>query len=88
VWFAAGEVGFDKSIITHIKHSTWYREHYYPGAKDGWYMDAGGTYRFGLTSGMALGSAELSGRAGFLRTERLNDLTPPMYAVLGLGFRY
>lgn len=87
-WFAAGEFGFDKAIITHITHSDWYRRNVYPDAKDGWYLDAGGTYHYGLTAGVAIGRVELSGRFGWLRTERFNDLTPPMYVSLGTGFRY
>lgn len=87
-WFAAGQFGKDKAIITHIRHSDWYRDNYYSDAKDGWYLDAGGTYHYGLLSGIAIGRTELVGRAGFLRTEDFNSLTPPMYASLGLGFAF
>jgi hypothetical protein len=83
-WFAAGEIGFDKAIITHITHSDWYRR-FYPGAKDGWYLNAGGTFHYGFAAGAALGSIELVGRAGWQRTEDHKDLMPPMYASLGLG---
>jgi hypothetical protein len=87
-WFAAGEVGFDKAIITHLTHSAWYRQNYYPDARDGWYLDAGGTYRFGATGGIGWGRMEVVGRAGILRTERLNEATPPLYGSIGVGFRY
>jgi hypothetical protein len=87
-WFAAGEFGKDKAIITHLTNSEWYRTHFYPDAKDGWYLDAGGTYHYGVVSGIALGSAELVGRAGWLRTERFNDMMPPLYATVGLGFGF
>ncbi|MGH7468661.1 MAG: hypothetical protein ACRENP_11945 [Longimicrobiales bacterium] len=87
-WFAAGQFGKDKAIITHIKHTDWYRNNYYPDAKDGWYLDAGGTFHYGLVSGFSIGKAELVGRAGFLRTEDFHNLTPPMYASLGLGFSF
>lgn len=87
-WFAAGEFGFDKAVITHVKHSEWYRTHFYPDAKDGWYLDAGGTYRGGIVSGLALGRTELVARFGLLRTERFNELMPPMYASLGTGFGF
>ena len=85
-WFAAAEFGKDKAVITHITHSNWYRTHYYPDARDGWYLDAGGTYHYGLAAGVALGPAEVVGRFGFLRTERFNDMVPPMYASLGVGY--
>ena len=85
-WFAAGEFGFDKAIVTHLKHSDWYRTHFYADAKDGWYLDAGGTFHYGMACGLALGRAEVVGRFGWLRTEDFNELTPPMYASLGVGF--
>ena len=87
-WFAAGQFGKDKAVVTHIKHSDWYRSNYYPDAKDGWYLDAGGTFHYGAVGGITVGRAELVGRAGFRRTEDFRDLTPPMYASLGLGFTF
>ena len=87
-WFAATEFGKDKAVITHVTQSAWYRTHYYPDAKDGWYLDAGGTFHYGLASGVALGPAELTLRAGWLRTEKWGDMMPPMYASMGLGFRF
>lgn len=35
-WFASGEFGFDKAIVTHFKHSELYKSRY-PDVKDGWY---------------------------------------------------
>jgi len=87
-WFMAGEFGFDKAIVTHLTHSDWYRRYIYPDAKDGWYLDTGGTYHYGVTGGVAIGPAEVAVRAGWLRTEDFNDLLPPMYASLGVGFRF
>jgi hypothetical protein len=84
-WFAAGEFGFDKAIITHVTHSDWYRRYFYPDAKDGWYLTGGGTFHYGLTAGLALGKAEAVGRVGWLRTENFGTMLPPMYASLGLG---
>lgn len=87
-WFAAGEFGFDKAIVTHVAHTDWYRTHFYPDAKDGWYIDAGGTYHYGVASGVTLGRTEIVGRLGWLRTERFNAMTPPMYASVGVGFGF
>ena len=84
-WFAAGELGKDKAIITHVTHSRWYRESYYADAKDGWYLDAGGTERVGLASGLSLGRTELALRAGWQWTERGNATTSPVYASVGMG---
>jgi hypothetical protein len=87
-WFAAAEVGFDKAIVTHITHSDWYRTWFYPGAKDGWYLDAGGIWHYGLVGGVGLGPAELAARIGFRRTENFEELTPPAYLAMGIGFRF
>ncbi len=84
-WFVAGEFGRDKAIITHITHSDWYRGNFYRDAKDGWYLDAGGTYHYGVVGGVAIGRTEIGLRAGWLRTEDFNDMVPPMYASLGVG---
>ena len=84
-WFLAGELGKDKAIITHVTHTSYYRDHFYPDAKNGWYLDAGGTLHHGLVAGVTLGKVELVGRGGWLRSERYNSLMPPMYASVGLG---
>ena len=87
-WFVAGELGFDKAIITHVTHSDWYHTYFYTQARDGWYLDAGGTFHYGLVGGIAFGRTELLLRYGALRTEKFNDLTPPMYASIGLGLAF
>ncbi len=84
-WFVAGEVGKDKAIITHVTNSEWYRKYFYPEAKDGWYLDAGGTIHYGVTAGLALGPMELAARFGWLRAENGDQMMPPMYATLGVG---
>lgn len=87
-WFAAGEFGKDKAIVTHLTHSDWYKKYYYADAKDGWYLDTGGTFHYGLVGGFAFGRWEAIGRFGWRRTEQFNDVVPPMYASVevGLGF--
>jgi hypothetical protein len=87
-WFAAGEFGFDKAIVTYIEHSDWYRTYYYAGAKDGWYLATGGTFHYGFAGGIPLGRAEVIGRFGWTQTEDFNDLMPPMYASLGVGVAF
>lgn len=84
-WFAAAEFGKDKSVVTHVKHTSSYRENFFNDAKDGWYLDAGGYYRYGLAAGFAIGRMELSGRAGRQKTEKWNDMAAPFYASFGLG---
>jgi hypothetical protein len=85
-WFVAGEVGFDKAIITHLAHTQEYRDQHYEDAKDGWYLNNGGTGRLGLQLGSSIGGAELLLRAGIARTQGGEALLAPGYLTLGLGF--
>lgn len=84
-WFAAAQFGKDKDIVTHITHTAWYRDHAYDDAKDGWYLDCGGTFHYGLLAGLTVGRTELVGRAGLRRTEDWNAVAPPFYGSLGIG---
>lgn len=87
-WFLAAEFGIDKAGATHVKHSDWYRTYFYPGAKDGWYREPGGTIHYGLSAGVTIGKSELIARFGQVRTEEMNELTPPMYVSIGWGFAF
>jgi hypothetical protein len=40
-WFMAAEVGFDKAIVTNLKHKKAYKDQY-PNVVDGWYEPATG----------------------------------------------
>lgn len=84
-WFAAAEAGFDKAVITHITHTDWYRRHIFPDAKDGWYLNAGGTFRYGVISGITLGRFEVAVRFGGQQTEGFRELSSPLYVSLGVG---
>lgn len=87
-WFVATEIGFDKAIVTHFTHSQLYRDQYYAEVKDGWYADNGGTWRLGVTSGVAIGRTELMVRAGVPRTQGGESLPLPGYLSLGMGVRF
>lgn len=87
-WFVAGEFGFDKNIVTHVRHSDWYHTYFYPEARDGWYLPGGGTFHYGVTGGVAFGPTEVALRVGQRRTEDFNEVLPPVYAGLGVGFRF
>ena len=87
-WFVAAEFGLDKAGATHVTHSEWYRTYFYPEAEDGWYRNPGGTVHYGLSAGITVGRAEMLLRYGQRRTEELNELTPPLYASIGLGFAF
>jgi hypothetical protein len=86
-WFAGTEAGYDKNVATRITNSDRYRTYYYADAKDGWYGSTGGTIHYGLAGGVSLGPAEFMMRGGVLKTERFNDMVPPGYVSVGVGFR-
>jgi hypothetical protein len=87
-WFVAGEFGCDKAIITHVTRSDRYHTYFYSNARDGWYLDSGGTVHCGAVAGVGLGRRELLLRYGLLRTEAFNGLTPQMYASVGKGIAF
>lgn len=83
-WFLAGEIGFDKAIVTHFKHSNIYKE-VYPNVKNGWYEPAtGGNFNFGIQTGYSFNRSDLTLRAGKVMTEDFKT-SPliPFYAQLG-----
>ncbi len=87
-WFVAGEVGFDKAIVTNFKHSDVYRDRF-PGVVDGWYKPAtGGNLYYGLQAGFTYRQHDIYVKAGFSITQDFK--TKPMvpyYAQLGYSFR-
>jgi hypothetical protein len=88
-WYAAGEFGFDKSITSHLKHSSLMKS-YFPGIRDGWYIPSGGHFYYGVQGGASLGSSlDLTLRAGATNAQGSDeDAVLPWYAQLGLGIRF
>lgn len=67
-WYLAGEFGFDKAIVTQIKHSDIMKE-YYPAIKDGWYIPSGGNFLYGIQSGFTFDSNDLNIKIGKIITQ-------------------
>jgi hypothetical protein len=87
-WYAAGEFGFDKAIITHVKHSRLMKE-YDPDLVTGWYIPTGGNLFFGLQSGLTLGKNDINLRVGKTLTQDFKtDPLIPYYFQLGLNRRF
>jgi hypothetical protein len=84
-WFAAGEFGFDKEIITHVTNSDWYRRWFYQDARDGWYIPTGGNFHSGLVTGVAIRGVEFAARAGLRWSEGGDAVLPPFYGSVGIG---
>lgn len=87
-WFVASELSFDKSVVTHVRHSAQMLEGL-PGLRNGWYISTGGVFRFGLQAGASLGKTDLTLRTGRLLEQDFKT-TPllPFYAQLGVNRRF
>jgi hypothetical protein len=88
-WFAAVEVGFDKAIVSHFKHSDLFKELHYSNVKDGWYEPAtGGNFNFGLQSGYSFQKSDIIFKFGRVVTQDFKT-TPGIsfYAELGYNFK-
>jgi hypothetical protein len=88
-WFVAGEVGFDKAIVTHFKHSQIFKEVVYQDVKDGWYEPAtGGNFHYGLQAGYSFKESDLTLNIGRVTTQDFNT-TPliPYYLMFGYNYK-
>lgn len=88
-WLVAGEIGFDKAIITHLKHSNYYKE-IYPEVEDGWFgPPTGGNFRYGLVGGVSMGQHDITIKAGRMLVQDFRSKpTIPLYGQLGYNFRF
>jgi hypothetical protein len=88
-WFIAGEIGFDKAIVTHFQHSDLYKSNY-PDVKDGWYEPStGGNFYYGVQAGYSMKKFDLYLKAGKLTAQDL-ETSPlfPIYAQIGFNFKF
>ncbi len=88
-WFAAGEIGFDKAIVTHFKHSNLYKEIIYPDVRDGWFEPAtGGNFHYGLQTGLSYKKSDLTLNAGRIIVQDF-ETKPliPFYFIIGYNYR-
>jgi hypothetical protein len=84
-WFTALEVGFDKAIVSHFKHTQRYRDEVYNDVTDGWYQPStGGNFYYGLQSGINFNKNQVAFTFGKLITQdfRTNPRIP-LYLSLG-----
>lgn len=87
-WFIAGEAGFDKAIVTHVRHAALVPRDS-PGLRDGWYIPTGGNFQYGLQGGASLGKTDLTLRAGrLLQQDVKTSPLLPFYAQLGVNRRF
>lgn len=87
-WFVAGEIGFDKAIVTHFKHSETFRKNIYQDVKDGWYDPAtGGNFLYGIMGGFSFKKSDLTLNAGKVITQDFKT-APLIPYYITLGFNY
>ncbi|GAB3523564.1 hypothetical protein [Emticicia fontis] len=86
-WFLASEVGFDKAIVTHFKHTDLMKENF--AAKDGWYSPAtGGNFYYGLQSGFSWRCHDLTLKAGKIITQDFKtEPLLPFYLQVGYNLK-
>lgn len=87
-WFITGEFGYDRSILTHINHSAWYKTYFYADAKDGWYRNTASHSNYGFRSGFSVKRFEFTIRIGIQKTKSIIDPLVPFFGVLGLNYRF
>lgn len=88
-WFVSGEIGFDKAIVSNLKHSEKYKEQYSDVA-NGWYEPSiGGNFYYGLQTGFSFSKSEINMRIGKILTQDFKT-TPmiPYYLQLGYNFKF
>ena len=87
-WFAGAELGFDKAIVTHFKHTAVYKTNY-PEVQDGWFeTSTGGNLYYGFRGGVSFKKQDIYLRVGKLVEQDLktNPLVP-FYGEMGINFR-
>ncbi len=88
-WFIAGEVGFDKAIVTNLKHSQTYRD-VFPEVTDGWYSPpSGGNFYYGVQTGFSFKQQDIYLKAGKVITQDFETKPMvPFFAQIGINFRF
>ncbi|MBK8564466.1 MAG: hypothetical protein IPN76_14310 [Saprospiraceae bacterium] len=87
-WFVAGECGFDKAIVTHLKHSSVAREDF-PEIQNGWYSPTAGNFSFGVQAGLSFSVYDYYLKLGRVVSQDFKT-TPmiPFYFELGMNARF
>ncbi len=88
-WFIAAELSWGQTWAAHLKHSDLYRDVVFDGVTDGWYRTPGFTMRYGArVGGCPWKPMEVWLRAGYEQHGRFDIVAPPLYALLGVNFRF
>lgn len=88
-WFTSAEIGFDKAIVTHFKHTQKYKDEIYADVVDGWYEPAtGGNFYYGLQGGYSFKKIDITLNLGKVISQDFKT-SPflPYYLNLGINYR-
>lgn len=85
-WAIEAELGFDKAIITHLKHTKVFKDKY-ADANDGWYIPTGGNWHYGINASRVLGKMmQISFNVGLTNAQGDNvDALIPAYMHIALS---
>ena len=87
-WFIAADAGFDKAIITHVKHSDLMKE-YNPDLVSGWYIPTGGHFLYGLQLGRSFRQNDIYLKVGKTVEQDLKTSPSlPIYFQLGWSIKW
>lgn len=88
-WFVAGELGFDKAIVTHFKHTDLFKENF-PGIKDGWYEPAtGGNFNYGIQGGTTIKRTDIYLKLGkTIQQDFKTNPVVPFYFQIGVNEKF
>ena len=89
-WFLGAEAGFDKAIVTHFKHTDWFKRNIYNNVQDGWFQPAtGGNFYYGLQGGFSMNKVDITVKAGkVLQQDFKSQPLLPFYGQVGMNFRF
>jgi len=89
-WFFATTIEYEKIFLNYLKHTDFYRETFYEGAKDGWYTGAGGMFQFGIEAGISLKERyDIHLEIMMPFTEKFDAYGgSPLHTNLGLAYRF
>ena len=87
-WFVAGQIGFDKAIVTHFKNSDLMTDNY-ADVQNGWYQPAtGGNFFYGLQGGYSLSSIDFYMKVGkVIQQDFKSSPLVPLYGQLGVTWK-
>jgi hypothetical protein len=76
-WFAAAELGFDKAIVTHFKHTESYKQ-VYAKVQDGWFdPSTGGHFYYSILAGYSFKASDVYIKYGKITSQNFNSKPLP-----------